>query len=136
VGIAFVREPLHGAPGRPSDSVRYRSDSVDLWVTSSVVQRIGVHGVYGGKLLDQVTLGMTIDDIEHLIGPCMEDDEDNLAIASVGGLCFDVAWQPTHGVKERNLRLPEVRRSPITWFFVFQSQSFIQYRLRVLHQVT
>ena len=136
IGTPFVREPVHNALDRPSNSVRYCSESVDLWVDNSVIQQIGVHGVYRGKLLGQIALGMTIDDVERLIGPCTEDDEDNLAIAGVEGLCFDVAWRPNHPAKELSLRLPELRMAPITWFFVCQSQAFVQYRPHTLHQAT
>ncbi|HEX3271593.1 MAG TPA: hypothetical protein VHR15_13170 [Ktedonobacterales bacterium] len=95
MAVMFVSEPIHNPYVRSSDGVhyRYRSNLVDLWVTNSVIRQIGVHGMYRGKLLDQITLGMTIEDIERLIGPCIEDDEDNLAIAGVAGLCFEVAWR-------------------------------------------
>src|SRR5262245_51763224 len=58
----FVSEPIHNPHIRQSDGVHYRyhSESVDLWVTNSVVQQIGVHGAYRGKLLGQITLGTTI----------------------------------------------------------------------------
>ena len=135
-GAPFIREPIHNAFDRSSDRVRYRSDSVDLWVSSSVIQQIGVHGVYRGKLFGQITLGMTIEDIERRIGPCMEAGEDHLAIAGVEGLRFDVDWRPDHPARELDLRLPELRFAPITWFFVCQSQAFVQYRLRTLHQAT
>jgi hypothetical protein len=121
---------------RSSDTVRYRSESVDLWVADSLIQQIGVHGAYRGKLFNQISLGMTIEDIERRIGPCMEDDEDKLAIAAVKGLCFDVAWRPNHPAKELDLRVPELRFASITWFFVCQSQAFVQYPLRTLHQAT
>jgi hypothetical protein len=92
MGIAFVREPLYSIVDRSSDGVRYHSESVELWAANSVIEQIGVHEAYHGKLLGQITLGMTIEDIERRIGPCMEDGEDNLAIAGVEGLAFEVAW--------------------------------------------
>jgi hypothetical protein len=133
VGGAFVSEPIHNPTMRSSDGVRYRSESVDLWVASNVIQQIGVHGVYRGKLLDQIMLGMTIEDIERFIGPCMEGSEDHRAIAGMEGLRFDVAWRPSHPARELDLRLPTLRLSPITWFFVFPSQTFVQYLPRALH---
>jgi hypothetical protein len=138
MGTLFVSEPIHNPYVHSSDEVhyRYRSESVDLWVTNSLIQQIGVHGAYRGKLFDHITLGMTIDDIERFIGLCMEDDEDNLAITGIGGLCFDVAWQHNHFVPDVDCQLPEFRFSPITWFYVFQSQTFVQYLPRTLHQAT
>ena len=69
------------------------------------------------------------------IGPCMED-EDKRAIAGIDGLRFDVAWRPNHPAIELDLRLPELRFAPITWLYVFQSQTFVQYLPRILHQAT
>ena len=136
IGSAFVSEPIHSAFDRSSNTVCYRSESVDLWVTNSVIQQIGVHSAYRGKLLGQIALGMTIEDIERRIGSSMEDNEDKLAIGGVEGLRFDIAWRPNHRAKALDLRLPELRIAPITWFFVCQSQAFVQYRLRTLHQAT
>ncbi|HEY7093738.1 MAG TPA: hypothetical protein VH393_11190 [Ktedonobacterales bacterium] len=136
LGTPFVRKPIHDPFATSSEEARYHSESVDLWVTNSVIRQIGVHGVYRGKLLGQIMLGMTMEDIERRIGPCMEDDKDKLAIAGVEGLYFDVAWRPNHPAKELSLRLPELRFAPITWFFVCQSQAFVQYPLRTLHQAT
>ena len=134
----FVSEPILNPYVPSSDGVhyRYRSDSVDLWVMNNVITQIGVHGAYHGKLLDHITLGMTIDDIERRIGPCMQDNQDNLAIAGIGGLCFDVVWRPNHPAKELDLRVPELRFTPITWFFICQSQAFVRYPLRTLYQAT
>jgi hypothetical protein len=136
VGTSFVREPIHSPFVGSSETVRYRSESVDLWVANSFIRQIGVHGVYRGKLLGEIMLGMAIEDIKRRIGPCIEGDEDTLAIAGVEGLCFDVAWRPHHPAKELDLRLPELRMAPITWFFVCQSQAFVQYRPHTLHQAT
>jgi hypothetical protein len=138
MGAIFVRESIHNPYIRSSDGInyRYRSESVDLWVTNSLIQQIGVHGVYRGKLLGQIMLGMTIEDIERRIGPCMEDNEDNLVIAGIKGLRFDVAWRPNHPAKELDLRSPEQRFEPITWFFICQSQAIVQYPLHTLRQAT
>ena len=134
----FVGEPIHNPYVPSSDGVhyRYRSESVDLWVTNNLITQIGVHGAYHGKLLDHITLGMSIDDIERRIGPCTDEDQDNLAIAGVEGLGFVVAWRPNHPAKELDLRLPELRVAPITWFFICPSQAFAQYSLRTIHQAT
>jgi hypothetical protein len=124
----FVSAPVHNPYVRSSDGVhsRYRSAAADLWVTNSIIQQMSAHGVYRGNLLDQVTLGMTIEDIGRRIGPCVEDSEDRLAVAGLEGPCFDVAWRPNHPAKELDLRLPGLRFAPITWFFVRQSLELVQ----------
>jgi hypothetical protein len=63
---------------------------------------------------------MTIDDIERLVALCIEDDEDELAISGVEGLCFDVLWHPNYSSPVIDFSLPNLRFSPIAWFFVFQ----------------
>jgi hypothetical protein len=136
IGALFVRESIRNSLAGSSEEVRYHSESVDLWVANNVIQQIGVHGTYHGMLLDHITLGMTIEDIERRISPCMEDDEDKLAIAGVEGLCFEVAWRQNHPAKELDLRLPELRVAPITRLFVCQSQAFVQYRSHALHQAS
>ncbi len=135
IGTPFAREPIHNPFARSSEEVRYHCESVDLWVANSVIQQIGVHGAYCGDLFGQIMLGMTIEDIKRRIGPCMED-EDKRAIAGIDGLRFDVAWRPNHPAIELDLRLPELRFAPITWLYVFQSQTFVQYLPRILHQAT
>jgi hypothetical protein len=136
VGTSFVREAVSSPFVGSSDTVRYRSESGDLWVADSLIQQIGAHGVYRAKALGQSTPGMTIDDIERLIGPRMEDSEDKLVIAGVEGLCFDVDWRPDQLAKELDSRLPELHVAPITWFFTCQVQSLAQYPFRTLYQAT
>lgn len=99
-----------------------RSDAVDLWITQdSTVMQIGVHSAYKGKLFNQIMLGMTIDDIERLVGPCAETSEDTLSIYGVRGLGFDVAFRPDQFIPDDlDFQLPEVRFSPLTWFFVYE----------------
>ena len=100
----------------------YRSVAVDLWVTSEGrIDQIGLHGPYRGTLFGGIRLGMTIDDIERLVGLCAEDIEDNLSIRGVRGLAFDVEWRPDHFIAEDlDFQVPELRFSPLTWFFIFE----------------
>jgi hypothetical protein len=122
IGTPLIREQVHSPIVRSPGTVRYRSESVDLWVANSVIQQIGVHAAYHGKLLDHIMLGMTMEDIERLVGRCIEDDEDELAIYGVEGLCFDVLWHPNYSTPVIDFSLPHLRFSPIAWFFVFQPQ--------------
>jgi hypothetical protein len=86
-----------------------------------VIRQIGIHGPYRGTLFERVRLGMTIDDIEHLVGPCAETIDDTLSIRGIHGLGFDAAWRPDSFIPEDlDLQLPELRFSPITWFFVIE----------------
>ncbi len=118
----FRRTPVRNHRGGPSGDFHYSSDAVDLWLTGEgVVIQIGVHGPYRGKLMDRVGLGMTIDDIERLVGPCAEDWQDNLSIIGIRGLAFDVAWRPGLFIAEDlDMQWPELRFSPVTDFVVYE----------------
>ncbi|HZU69151.1 MAG TPA: hypothetical protein VFA09_17880 [Ktedonobacteraceae bacterium] len=49
-----------------------------------------VHDGYRGKLMDTIGLGSTVADVERQIGPVEEDEEDNLVIRDLPGLCFAI----------------------------------------------
>jgi hypothetical protein len=117
-------EPVLDYRQQPTGLVVYRSEAVDLWVTAEGrIDQIGLHRPYRGALFGRITLGMTIDDIERLVGPCAEDMEDNLSIRGVRGLVFDVAWRPDHFIAEDlDFQLPELRFSSLTWLFVFEER--------------
>lgn len=125
LNLEWLQDSINDAFGSFS-STCFRPEAVDLWVPESgLIDQIGVHGPYRGKLFDSIALGMTIDDIERLIGPCAEDDEDNLSIHGVRGLVFDVEWRPDHFIPEdMDFQWPELRFSPLTYFFVFEEQTY------------
>jgi hypothetical protein len=114
-------EPITDFSGNLTGLTVFRTDAVDLWVSEEgVISQIGVHGPYRGKLFERIELGMTIDDIERLVGPCAQDVEDNLSIYGIRGLAFDVEWRPNYFIAEDlDFQLPALRFSPLTRFFVF-----------------
>ncbi len=69
---------------------RYRSAMVDLWVREGMIDQVMLHDGYRGKLMGKIGLGSTIADIEEMVGLWEEDEEDNLIIRGVPGLCFEV----------------------------------------------
>ncbi len=121
-GASLRREPLRDYRGHLTGEAVYRSDTVDLWATlAGAIWQIGVHGPYRGTLFERVGLGMTIDDIERLVGPCAETTYDTLSIRGIRGLGFDVAWRPDYFIAEDlDFQLPELRFSSLTWYFVFE----------------
>lgn len=122
-GKQWRREPIVDYRGHLAGQSIFRSDAVDLWATQEgAISQIGVHGPYRGKLFDQIELGMTIDDVERITGPCAEDIQDNLSIYDVRGLAFDVEWRPHHSNPDLDFQLPELRFSPLTWFFVYEEK--------------
>jgi hypothetical protein len=92
---------------------RYRSAMVDLWVKEGIIDQIMVHSGYRGKLMNSIGLGSTIMDIETPIGAWEEDEEDNLMIRKLPGLCFEIEGS-FPGLKD-----PAFRYAPIKALFVF-----------------
>ncbi len=115
------QEIIRDTRGKPSGSSVYRSETVDLWVhDDGLIRQIGLHGAYRGKLFGRIVLGMTIDDLERLVGPCYEDDEDCLRIFGIPGLCFETTWSRTSTTPDvLDFNGPGLRFSPVTWFFVY-----------------
>jgi hypothetical protein len=120
-GERLRRQVLRDWRGQPTQDAVFRSEAVDLWVTQTgTIWQIGVHGAYRGRLFDRIGLGMTIDDIERLVGRCAETRDDTLSIYGIRGLGLDVAWRPDHFIPEDlDFSRPELRFSPLTWLFVY-----------------
>ena len=108
-----MADELRNPGGRFPRVVRYRSEMVDLWATEDIVDQIGVHGGYRGQLLGRIGIGSTVGDLEQLVGPVAEDDDDNFIVRGTVGLCFEV-----EGVFS-GAGDPRLLMAPITWFFVY-----------------
>jgi hypothetical protein len=98
----------------PFPVIRYCSAMVDVWTKAGIITQIMVHDGYAGKLFNVIGLGSTIADIERFIGPCEEDEEDNLIVRDLPGFCFEVeGWFP-------NLRDPAFHQARIKEMYVFK----------------
>src|SRR5579883_3291451 len=95
--------------------MRYCSVMVDLWVKAGAICQIMVHDGYTGKLLETIGLGSTIADVETQIGPWGEDEEDNLIIQNLPGLCFTVEGYFS------DLKDPAFRQATIKEIYVFKT---------------
>ena len=94
------------------DLIIYKTDSVSFWVKKGFITQIMAHGNYEGKLFDLIGIGSTINDIEKLIDPVDEDNEDNLIIEGIKGLCFEVRLPPDN----------DLNSTPIAEIFVFPEE--------------
>lgn len=94
---------------------------VRVWVKGGVVDQIGVRGEYAGYVSGTaIGVGSTIQQVVNEIGPVMEDDEDNLVVAHLPGLCFETgAWRGDPGGEIVGENLDE----KLTEIFVFTVQA-------------
>lgn len=108
-GAVFTAEALYDALRRPSGH-RYHSPSVDLWSHDGTIAQIMVHGNHRGRVAHAIGLGSTIADVETAIGPCAADDEDNLIVTTLPGICFEIGATYAD---------PDWRHAPIVAMYVF-----------------
>ncbi len=80
------------------------------------VTQIMVHGHYRGRLMGHISIGSSVTDIETLVGPCDEDEEDNLVIQGLPGLAIEIASTYAD---------PAWKDAPITELYVFRAQSLL-----------
>ncbi len=96
----------------------YRAGDVTLYVENRVINQIAVTGAYHGTLRGphgSIGLGSTVAEVEQRIGPIVYDDADNLSIAGLSGLCFEVAGSFEHFVPADD---PILRPLPLKTIFV------------------
>lgn len=71
----------------------YRVDGVTLYVSDRVIDQIAVSTGYRGALNGphgSISIGSTVAEVAARIGAVIEDDDDNLRIAGLSGLCFEL----------------------------------------------
>ena len=65
-------------------------DSITFWVDSTTrkIVQIGVSGNFSGKLFDLIHLGNSVKNIEDAVGTLKIDEEYQLKIDGLAGICF------------------------------------------------
>jgi len=66
----------------------YNFGEVSLFVCEGVIYQVGVHNGYSGAIRG-VIIGTTIAEVNRLLGPVVEDEDDNLAVDGIQGWCFE-----------------------------------------------
>lgn len=99
---------------------KHRSPAVDLWEENGQVIQIMVHDGYRGKLDNRVGIASTIADIQRIYGYCQENEEDNLIINGVPGLCFTVTGLFPKGENPFDPDNPIWLRSKVDWIYVYR----------------
>lgn len=90
--------------------------SVAIWVRNGVVDQIGVSEGYRGKLSGVIGIGSSIADVDRALGTVIEDDEDNLIVATCLGWSFETAaWRGGHRVEDN-------QHARITEMFVYRHE--------------
>jgi hypothetical protein len=76
---------------------RFEFGTVHLWVRNGKVSQVGVYAGYLGSLLQGIGIGSTIREIQSVLGPVVEDEEDNLIVEGSSGWCFETEeWLNGH----------------------------------------
>ena len=70
----------------------YDSDNVRIMIYKNIILEITVFGNYQGKILGSIGIGSTLEDVERLLGPWEEDDDDQLVVRGLAGLYLEVYW--------------------------------------------
>jgi len=72
---------------------------VRVWIRNGVVDQVGVQGAYSGSIeRSGIRIGNTLRDVVEALGPIFEDDEDNLVVRGVPGICFETEqWRGEPG---------------------------------------
>ena len=119
VGAPVSDLELHGAsPVQLHDGVSvYDLGPVRIWTRNGVVDQIGVQASYIGSIGQSgIRIGSTLQNVAEALGPVLEDDEDNLVVEGVPGICFETEqWRggPGRETVDNNLD------AKITEIFVF-----------------
>ncbi len=124
-----IGAPLAALPEATGSMRTKLGDAVELldfgpvcvWVKNGMIDQIGVRCGYTGYVRGTtIGVGSSIQQVRDVLGPVVEDDEDNLIVAQVPGLCFETeAWRgdPGRETVEENLD------AKLTWLFVFSAQN-------------
>jgi hypothetical protein len=68
----------------------YQFGSVIVWANGEgKVQQVGLYPGYTGKIAGTIGNGSTIGEIIALLGVVVEDEEDNLMVQGLSGVCFE-----------------------------------------------
>ena len=74
---------------RSAETNMYRFDSISLFVSNRRIIQIAVYNKYIGKLDNYIHIGMPKQQVEQQYGMFKLDDEDNLVLADISGVCFE-----------------------------------------------
>ncbi len=92
---------------------RFHFGPVWVWAENGRITQVGVSRGYSGRLAGRIGIGSTVRDVERLIGPIGEDDEDNLVVVGSPGWCFETEpWRPGTALEDN-------RDARLSWIFVF-----------------
>jgi CRISPR/Cas system-associated endoribonuclease Cas2 len=120
-----IGEPVAGLPEAAVATRSTLGDEIELfdfgpvrvWVKDGLIDQIGVRRGYSGYVgRTTIGVGSSIQQLRDVLGPVVEDEEDNLVVAQVPGVCFETeAWRGDPGCEtvEENLD------AKLTEIFVF-----------------
>lgn len=117
-GHALSASPISFTVEKRGRTFCHRSDFVDIWEDKEIISQIGVHGCYKGKVRECVGIGDSLNDIERLLGPVGENDEDSLVVKGIPGLCVEITIGRFLGPSRSKSWARQVFSAPIERIFV------------------
>lgn len=87
---------------------------VAIWVRGGVIHQIGVRSPYRGLIgATDIGIGSTLRELSRALGVVVEDDEDNLVVQGVSGLCIETerwyGWPGREAVEDNlDARITEI----------------------------
>jgi hypothetical protein len=69
--------------------IRYDFGEICLWESGGVIDQIGLVLGYTGKLSKKIGVGSTLKELENEFGEISEDEDDNLIVEGLLGVCFE-----------------------------------------------
>lgn len=119
VGAPVSDVELKGAsPMQLGDGVSvYDLGAVKVWTRNGVVDQIGVRASYAGLIGESgIGIGSKLREVAEALGPVLENDEDDLVVQGMPGICFETEqWRGGPGGETVDENLD----AKVTEIFVF-----------------
>jgi hypothetical protein len=83
---------------------------VVVWVRAGFIEQICVRRSYAGAIAGtEVRIGSTLQQVGDVFGPVFEDDEDNLVVSGLPGLCFETErWRGDGVAQNLDAKITEI----------------------------
>lgn len=93
----ILAEELPDAVVEIHSCIKFEFGAMNLWVEDGKVLQVGVYAGYRGSLVQGISIGSALREIQLALGPVAEDEDDNLIVEGMHGWCFETEeWVAGH----------------------------------------